>query len=92
MSSFARRDLLSLAPAAVEAQDELVALDLDGSRTHPKSPNIRAKENIYINLINHNDSSHRPAFSWKAKSLFGQRTTGLVAIRAVSCQPETSAP
>jgi hypothetical protein len=36
MSSFARRDLLSLDPVAVKAQDELTALGLDGSRIQPK--------------------------------------------------------
>ena len=52
---FARRALLSLAPAPVKAQDELAALGLDGSLASQKPPDIRAKENIYENLSNHNN-------------------------------------
>jgi hypothetical protein len=46
MFFFAQNTLLRLAAAAVKAQDELAALGLDGSRSQPKLPNIRAKENI----------------------------------------------
>jgi len=56
MSSFARRALLCLAAAAVKAQDELAALGLDSSLASQQSPDIRAKENIYMNSPNHNYS------------------------------------
>jgi hypothetical protein len=42
--------------AAVKAQDELAALGLDGSLASKQSPDIRAKENIYMNSPNHNHS------------------------------------
>ena len=50
MFPFARKALLWLAAAAVKAQDELAALDLDGRLASHKSPDIRAKENIRYEL------------------------------------------
>jgi hypothetical protein len=55
--------------AVVKAQDELAALGLDDRLASQKEIPIRAKKNITMNLPNHKMSSHRPAFSWKAKSL-----------------------
>jgi hypothetical protein len=51
--SFARNALLWLAPAAVKAPDELAALGLDSSLASHKSPYIRAKEKMDMNLLNH---------------------------------------
>jgi len=48
--SFARIDQLGLAAAPVKAPDELAALGLDRRLASPKSPNIRAKENIRYEL------------------------------------------
>jgi hypothetical protein len=56
MFSFARRALLCLAAAAFKAPDELAALGLDGSLASQESPDIRAKENIYMNSPDHNYS------------------------------------
>ena len=50
MFSFARIDQLGLAAAPVKAPDELAALGLDRRLASPKSPNIRAKENIRYEL------------------------------------------
>ena len=50
MFSFARRALLCPAAATVKAQDELAALGLDGRLASPKSPDVRAKENIGYEL------------------------------------------
>ena len=56
MFSFARRALLWPAEAAVKAPDELAALGLDGRLASHKSTDIRTKENIDMNLPNHNYS------------------------------------
>ena len=53
MFSFARTALLWPAAAAVKAQDELAALGLDRRLASHKSPHIRAKKNIDMNLLNH---------------------------------------
>lgn len=50
MFPFARKVLLWLAAAAVKAQDELAALGLDCRLDSPKTPAIRAKENIKYEL------------------------------------------
>ena len=50
MFFFARSALLGLAAAPVKAPDELAALGLDRRLASPKSPNIRAKENIRYEL------------------------------------------
>ena len=50
MFSFARIIQLWLAAAPVKAPDELAALDLDRRLASPKSPDIRAKENIRYEL------------------------------------------
>jgi hypothetical protein len=44
------------AAAAVKSQDKLAALGLDGSLASQQSSDIRAKENIYMNSPNHNNS------------------------------------
>jgi hypothetical protein len=48
--SFARIIELWLAAAPVKAHDELAALGLDRRLASPKSPDIRAKENIRYEL------------------------------------------
>ena len=50
MFSFARITQLWLAAAPVKAQDELAALGLDGRLASRQSPDIRAKENIKVEL------------------------------------------
>lgn len=63
MFSFARRDLLYLAAAAVKAQDKLATLGLDGRLASQKSPDTPATENIRYELTQpQNDLTP----SWKA--------------------------